>query len=190
MDARWAFAILLSVTNPGHTASAEKIPVEVYIQNNNWPQSLRAAERLASEIFERSKVHVTWHDGELPAIASAGRTRIGIRLVHAAPASISRKTLASARPYGSSGSLISIYQDRIEPLLKGGPDASTTFLASVFAHELAHVILGSDYHSESGILKAAWSNADLVAMRARRFDFSESDSERIRDALTVRLAAR
>jgi len=110
-------------------------------------------------------------------------------MVDHAPVPLGPDALASARPYGSSGSLISVYLDRVQRLLNRRPGLSNVLLAYIFAHELAHLMLGCDYHSDSGILKAQWSNADFAAMRARRLGFADDDSDRIRRGLAIGRAA-
>jgi hypothetical protein len=182
MDVRLAAMILIGAI-VGRAETAETNQVDVYIQSGNWTQPLRSSELIASEIFARSDVRVIWHTGELPDAPPIGRRCIGIRMVEHAPILLGRGALASARPYGSSGSLISVYADRVQQLLDRLPSLSNGLLAYIFAHELAHVMLGYNYHSASGILKAQWSSADYAAMRARRLDFTEDDWDRIRNGL-------
>ncbi len=190
MEIKWAALVLLGTIYAGKTDAAEKIRIDVYVQRNNWHQPLRPTKDLVSEILGSIDVYVTWHDGELPAVSDDGRALVGIRMSERAPASASANALAAALPYGSSGSLISIYEDRLQRLLDGLPSLSRTLLAYVFAHELAHVILGNNYHSKSGILKGAWSHADFAAMRSLQLRFTEGDSAMIRDAAAVRFVAR
>jgi hypothetical protein len=190
MDIRWTAVMLLGTIYPGRTDAAEKIRIDVYLQQDNLPQSPGQAEMLASHLFAGIDVGVTWHAGELPRIRNSGRLAAGIRMVKHAPASATPHALASAQPYGSSGALISVYEDRVERLLNNLPSLSHELLAYVFVHELAHVIQGNDYHSDSGIMKAQWSNEDYAAMRARRLGFANFDSDRIRGALVARMEAR
>jgi hypothetical protein len=190
MDIRWAAVIFLGGIYAGRADAAEKIQVDVYVQPNNWPQPLGFSERLASEIFGGIDVRVAWHAGELPAIAYAGRFAIGIRLMDRAPVSLTSHALASARPYSSSGSLISVYEDRGQQLLNSLASLSRVLLAYVFAHELAHVMEGADHDSDSGVMKANWSNADHAAMLVERLGFTDSDSDRIRSGLAVMRTSR
>jgi hypothetical protein len=111
-------------------------------------------------------------------------------MVSHAPASVTPGALASALPYSSSGSLISVYQDRVQQLLNRLPGLSRVLLAYVFVHEMAHVMQGNNYHSDSGILRAQWSNADYATMRRDRLKLTDGDSDRIRNGLAVRLASR
>lgn len=190
MDVKWAAVILLWGFGTGRTDAAEKIPVDVYVQSDNWSQSMRNAKALVSRIFGRIDVSVIWHTGESPAVLNAGRRAIGIRLVERAPHSVAPRALASARPFGSSGSLITVYEDRVQSLVTHFPSLSHVLLGYIFAHELAHMMQGIDDHSDSGILKAHWSNADFSAMHHREWAFSDCDVDRIRDGLAVGLSAR
>jgi hypothetical protein len=102
-----------------------------------------------------------------------------------APPSATSLALAGAQPYTSSGTLISIYEDRVQRLLATLPSVSQVLLAYVLAHELGHVLMGSDYHADAGIMKAQWSAADYAAMRGRALRFTESDSDRIRGLVQI-----
>jgi len=140
MDVRLAAMILFGVIVSGRAEAAETIQVDVYIQQGNWTQPLRYSELMASEIFARSDVRVTWHAGDLPAVPSIGRRCIGIRMVDHAPVLLVRGALASARPYGSSGSLISVYVDRVQQLknvLQRELNRAVAALASHFSERCA-----------------------------------------------------
>ena len=63
-------------------------------------------------------------------------------------------------------------------------------MAYVLAHELAHAMQGVARHSESGILKAHWSNADCVEMAFHTLAFTQFDVELIHRGLAFQLANR
>jgi hypothetical protein len=186
MDIRWAAMIVLSATG---MRGAEKIAVDVYLERGNWPQPLNQAQGIASELFERIDVRVIWHMGALPAVPRAGRMSIGIRLVERAPVSATADAMAAAHPFGSSGWQISVYKDRIREVVSLRPSLAQVFPAYVFAHELAHVMQGTNYHTDSGILSAHWSHADNMAMLSYRMAFTDRDADRIREGLADRLIA-
>lgn len=190
MGIKWAAVILLGAIGAGRIRAVEtiQVDVDVFIQKGNWPRSVALPERLASEIFGRIGVHVKWHLGELPAVPCAGHRCAGIRLVDHAPVSATPGAFASARPYGSSGSLISVYQDRVHALITNHPSLSDALLAYIFAHELAHVMIGSDHHSDTGVLRAEWSNADFAGMETGRLGFTDDDSDFIRQGMAGRNA--
>jgi len=193
MDVRWLALILLGAIGTGRTHAAEKIQVAVYLQSDNWPRSTGATGMIVSEIFRRIDVNVAWHGGRMPAVCPVEGRCIGIRFEDIAPAETSTNALAVARPFGTTGSLITVCKDRVEKLLQSYSSVAHNLVAYVFVHELAHVMQGSDYHSADGILKANWSRQDLEAMSSGRFSFAEGDMRRIHAGLAappLSLAAR
>lgn len=75
-----------------------------------------------------------------------------------------------ALPY--EGYHIRMFYDRIQPMR---PDEIVPLMAHVLAHEIVHVISGTDYHSETGVMKFRWSSADLEQMVVRPLPFSDLD---------------
>ena len=59
-------------------------------------------------------------------------------------------------------------------------------LAHVLVHEIAHILEGVNTHSESGIMKALWSDEDLFEMMKKPLTFTASDIRIIRFGLEVR----
>ena len=53
----------------------------------------------------------------------------------------------------------------------------------ILAHEIGHVLLGTDSHSPTGLMKPGWNSLDLGAMLASRLEFPRCDSEMIRNNL-------
>jgi hypothetical protein len=92
-------------------------------------------------------------------------------------------------PRFGSGTTISVYQDRVARLLHRLPSLNNVLLGYIFAHELSHVLQGTDYHSEAGIMGANWSHADNMAMLSYRLGFTESDADRIHEGIADRMLA-
>jgi hypothetical protein len=62
-------------------------------------------------------------------------------------------------------------------------------LGTAIAHELGHLLLGTNSHSETGLMSAFWSGKQLVVVQQRGLAFSSAEAERIQRAvLTRRLA--
>jgi hypothetical protein len=53
-------------------------------------------------------------------------------------------------------------------------------LGRAIAHELGHLLLGRTQHSESGIMRAAWSRQELQRNEVVDWRFSEPDATQIR----------
>jgi hypothetical protein len=151
--------------------------------------SATQARRLVSVILSQIGVNLTWHTGlsdcdDLPG--ESVRTAFKIRWAHHAPYTLPAGTLAAARPFGSSGSAITLYQVPLRHFLKQHANAPEVVLEYVLAHELAHVMQGLDRHSASGILKANWSYREYFMMLSRTPTFSAEDVDLIRARLETK----
>jgi hypothetical protein len=60
----------------------------------------------------------------------------------------------------------------------------------VFAHELGHLLLGTNSHSGIGLMRAQWSSRELHAADHGGLFFSASESRRIQKAVLARWQAR
>ena len=58
-------------------------------------------------------------------------------------------------------------------------------LGNVIAHELGHLLLGSNSHALSGIMKARWENEELKRMAKGGLFFTAEQAEHIRERLVA-----
>jgi hypothetical protein len=146
---------------------------------------LPRAELIASKMFASTGVKLNWR---LQASCPPGDIiQIGISVK--SPANEFPGALAYALPY--EGVHIVVFYDRISRLASG--ELRADVLAHVLVHEITHVLEGIDRHSESGVMKAHWTDADYIQMRAKPLPFSDWDIHLIHEGLEsrgARLAAR
>jgi hypothetical protein len=80
------------------------------------------------------------------------------------------------RAYGTAlpfeGIHIRAFYDRIQRIR---PDQVVALLGHVLAHEIVHILSGTDAHSETGVMKRRWSPSDLEQMVSRPLPFSNLD---------------
>jgi hypothetical protein len=60
------------------------------------------------------------------------------------------------------------------------------FLGHLIAHELGHLLLGENSHSNTGIMRPCWNDTDLIAIAHGGMSFSFSERKRLQVALTAR----
>jgi len=169
-------------------------------------QTLTAAERGASSIFQRiglrmewldcSAAHVTdqkdrewditWHRPRDPAdvvleMLPPLRSRDG-----------AHETAGIARQPGdgSPGVSAGVFYRRAHDLARLGDASEAQILACLVVHELGHLLLGPGAHAASGIMQPEWSRADWRAAAWGRLAFDRSQEERIRSAVLARLTSR
>ncbi len=90
--------------------------------------------------------------------------------------------LAYALPY--EGTHIVVFYDRLR---KRCPSIRLSgVLAHVMAHEITHILQGVNRHSESGVMKAAWTLEDFNEMAFKPLPFTAFDVELIHNGLDAR----
>ena len=91
--------------------------------------------------------------------------------------------LAYALPY--EGVHIRVFYDRVERVV---PGLTAVVLAHVLVHETTHILEGIYRHSDSGVMKAAWTKQDHLQMQVEALSFAPEDVKLIRLGLASRLA--
>jgi hypothetical protein len=77
------------------------------------------------------------------------------------------------------GVLATIYYERVEWFAGAAKVALPPVLAHAIAHEIAHLIIGSSEHAESGLMRPVWRGEDLLRNRSRDWQFSPGDVKAI-----------
>ena len=173
-----------------------RVNVQMSSQVAAPPDLLRDGQAAASNIFAGIHVQLIW-TGQTQQVLSAVAGCVGepathdlaVEIVPHAPASFSDVALAMALPYADSGVRIVIFYDRVEPLLRGHHAPEATILGYVLAHEIAHILQGIARHSETGIMRARWTDNDLKQMGIRVLTFTPEDVQLIRRLLAHRDAS-
>jgi hypothetical protein len=135
---------------------------------------------IATELFKRVGVRLTWHEGEVPT----GQFGLMIRTAERAPTSASGEALAATRILGLTREII-VYKDRLESFLELHSSLRKVARAYVLTHELAHAMQGIGRHSDSGVMKAHWSDQDFQEMVFLKLGFAPPDVELIHKGLAA-----
>jgi hypothetical protein len=138
------------------------------------------AQASASEIFKPLGLHIRW-TGEKPAAPGSARV-INVSFVPIAPPAVSAGALASTCLQTGS---VHVFYDRVLPVIQGWPRFAPALLSYVLAHEIAHVLQARNRHSDTGILKAHWSQDDFFLMLSHRLAFTPVDVALIREGLAA-----
>lgn len=146
--------------------------------------SAATAQQIAGQMFRRIGVDLEWR----MASRSCPANGIVIELTTYTPADLHPLALAYAMPF--EGTRVRVYFDRVR--LRAGDSLAREYalLAHVLAHEIAHILQGTDTHSPTGVMKARWDRQDYDQMTRRdRLPFAPVDVLLIQRGLEVRLAA-
>ena len=150
----------------------------VYVRNSaNVSDDVKVqAENLAASMFGSIGVQIDWRCGEP---RSSSEQALAIQLATNTPKDEKPGALAYAKPY--EGVHIVVFWDRID--FGAGP---ASLLAHVMVHEITHILEGTSRHSETGIMKAQWTEQDHSAMLTQPLRFAPVDVDLIHRGFVAR----
>jgi hypothetical protein len=86
-------------------------------------------------------------------------------------------------------------QIRLTSLRLGHPSLASSIsfrteelLGLVMAHEVGHLLLGTNAHSNQGIMRATWRRRHLDARDWEEFEFTQVQTKRLRAAVLSRMS--
>ena len=82
------------------------------------------------------------------------------------------------------GILATIFYHRFEAVTKGGD--SSRILGYAIAHEIGHLLLGSNGHSQAGVMRAYWSHDFLRRAKRELLLFSPEQGQLMRTHVSAR----
>ena len=176
-----------------------RITVRVFNYAQVSPVTQQHAQEIAARIFYRTGIKTSWlecslssegkytaADCEQPAEASD----LILRLVPVSAATVAQfgnATLGiAAQPEKGTHASASVFYDRVEQVARGGAAARAVILGHAMAHELGHLLLGSNSHSPVGLMRAQWSRLDFRHASAGELVFRPHEAVFIRDQVRRR----
>src|SRR5580693_5762083 len=206
--------MLLICTAPAFLAAASS----VFAQNPSPPTPLRpevsisvhdyagvsapllaAAEDQAREIFRRAGLETVWlncspklekHEPESCYFADATHLTLKIS-PHAMNAQVRDRIDVLGTSYPDekgAGYFAYVFYDRVRELAERRT-LGHGLLADVMAHEIGHLLLGSNSHSRSGIMCGRWEAEQLRSVAEGLMSFAPSESRLMRERLRARQSA-
>jgi hypothetical protein len=182
---------LIVAATPALLTAAEPVDeLNIYYIPNAVPShGLFVARGITTAILADAGIKLRWYKGAPPASVSELRNTFRIEFLTKAPATSSSHGLASSFPYRPGAALITVYNDRLAPYFEVSAIQGAAILGHVLAHEIGHSLQGIARHSDTGVMKARWTPAEVRNMAVERLKFTEEDIYFLREGLQVRLKA-
>ena len=183
----------------GHKTPAPRLIVRVsnYAQVPLETQSV--GQRIAARIFHRAGIETSWLDCSLTSEGkyrmpdceeSDAASSLALRLVPASPATVAHfgsQTLGvAAQPQKGTPAIAGVFYDRVQKLARGDAASTAMILGHAMAHELGHLLLGTNSHSPVGLMRAQWNSRDLQLASAGDLDFTAHQAASLREELVRR----
>jgi hypothetical protein len=157
--------------------------------------TLRQAEDEATRIFRQAGIEVNWLNCEVPAAAEDAAacqevvfpTHLHLRIVRMAHG-LKEGTLGiSFLSADGSGCQADLFYEPMEELQSSNNASLAPLLGHVAAHEVGHLLLGTNSHAPTGIMRAHWASEEISTAKLGGVFFSDRESERMRQKLSIRM---
>jgi hypothetical protein len=131
-----------------------------------------------SDVAEASKTHMSGLN--VPQRANpTGRSCLILTIVRGVSRKAFPGALGFALPHAQNSVDVTVFYDRIERIQPRPVSAGATapqILGFGMAHEIGHILLGSNQHSSSGIMKGPWGQAEFERLARGWLGFTPEQS--------------
>lgn len=188
---------------PGRAKSdvgeSARVTISVYNDAGVPGDVVTQAEKQAEQVFQRAGIVVTWLNCTVPAASEeASRTcreavfpeHLHLRIVRASLGLKAEAMGVSFQAEDGSGCYADLFYAPMEQLRRSDGTDIASLLGHVAAHEIGHLLLGTNSHSPAGIMHAHWTADDLARSKIGGLIFQEKESLRMKARLATTVQAR
>jgi len=181
-------AVVIEVP-PDTPAPRPPVKVRLYRSSDVTSDVLQSALNVAEATFAAASVDVVWKvcgPGECQMPPSPAERLV--RLVRSSKGgSHDTRCLGDALIDAQKGTgvLATVYIDRVLDLARHLDINHPTLLGRTIAHEIGHLLLATNTHSTSGLMRELWSPDELLASRADDWVLRPFEAAAIRRRLTM-----
>jgi len=139
------------------------------------------AKIVADQILSTAGVRINWRGHLAPCLGESVKA-IQADLSWNTPPNLLPGALGYATPFGDA--YVRVFCDRIHQNI--ATEREPYLLGHVLAHEVTHVLQGTNFHSASGVMKAVWDFHECRRMALHPLTFTGADIQLIRQGLENR----
>ena len=181
---------------------ASTITIRVYDYADVPAPVAKQAQRQANRIFRKAGIETEWVScpvpGQpLPAESKCRRkpqaTDIQLNIL---PHKMAKKMMRHHSEFGlayplpdSFGSRASVFYHRVSELAENQGGSRALLLGHFIAHEIGHLLLGVNSHSDTGLMHVPWNRAQRDKAHLGTLLFTEQEADRIQLQAAARIEA-
>ena len=196
MVVRWSLLFIACLSLCGPLAAADRdapggsatVVIEVANTGGIPDRTLRKAEALTSHIFEKAGINVIWI-GVQGTGDDRAKATLNLILADALPERLRHSENAfGVTDVWENGSRCDAYigYGRVQALSSRLQIAPELLLGHVAAHEIGHLLLGPNAHSQTGIMSPYWYASEQIRKAERgALVFNTEEAARMRRAPIV-----
>jgi hypothetical protein len=150
------------------------------------------AQRIVSRLYKAIGVRTEWLASTRPLEDRAIPTEIGssdLTIIVLTPEMASRRTVPeavigyAAVTRGEAGRIAFVIYDRVRDVARHADVDITRVMGMVMAHELGHLLLPNQSHSDNGLMRGHWAATDFRHLDSLDLGFSLGQVEEIRQTI-------
>jgi hypothetical protein len=197
-SAFWLVVALTLSSSPvwSKVPAGEELQVTISVHNDAGilPGILLSAESEASQVFRQSGIEVRWLNCPLPAEGPEAPAQCEVADF---PAHLQLRIAKGSRNLNGftlgisylsadgSGCYADLFYKRAEEMHESSHVSLASILGHGVAHEIGHLLLGTNSHSETGIMRARWQSGELASVSKGALFFSSIQSQEMRNKLAA-----
>ena len=184
------------------TSAKQQVQIRVFNLARVPRRDLSRAEGEVTKIFAEAEIEVHWAEGALdhgaslitdqsanntsPAGCKVARhaRELRLQLLLHAPQGVTTETLGYSLPCAAFGIDSTIFIDHCEGVTYQSLASFSKVLAYSIAHELGHLLLGSNEHSPTGLMRARWDRASWIRATVAGIPIDREQARRMRIELS------
>jgi hypothetical protein len=189
-----AVGVIASVLRPVEVVAQDrpKITIAVYNRSKMRTSILTAGQGVAEEVLLRATVESIWINCPVPNTPEANPecshppnpTKLNLTVVpHWAGRVLNSDILGLALEGDGFGSYCYVFQERVDELAAAAHISPAGLLGSAMAHEIGHLLKGSNSHSPQGLMLAHWYANELRNSAMGSLNFTADDAVLMRTRL-------
>jgi hypothetical protein len=189
-----AVGVIVPVLRPAGVAAQErpKITIAVYNRSKTRTSIVTAGQSVAQEVLRRASVESIWINCPVPNTPEANPecsqppnpSRLNLTIVPRwAGRALTSDTLGLALEGEGFGSYCYLFQERVDELAAAAHISPDRLLGSAMAHEIGHLLKGSNSHSPQGLMSAHWYANELRNVAMGSLNFTADDAVLMRSRL-------
>jgi hypothetical protein len=187
-----AIALMTGIRTPASAVIDDSLLVRIYDNAGVLASELAAALRTSHDILRRADLSVDWvqcrarRAGPVPAVCDQPLSSgdVMVRLIEGSDKEIGERRALGYSLFDSNGvsGFATVYVDRVDWLAKRAQYPRAPVLGRAIAHEIGHLILRSNAHTESGLMREVWTAEQVVRNRREDWTFSADQGGDLRNA--------
>lgn len=191
-----AVALMTGTRTPAKAVIDDSILVRIYDNAGVLISELAAALRTTHEILRRADLGVDWvqcrarRDGPVPAVCDQPLSSgdVVVRLIEGSDKESGERRALGYSLFDADGvsGFATVYVDRVDWLAKRAQYPRAPVLGRAIAHEIGHLMLRSNEHTESGLMREVWTAEQVVRNRREDWTFSADQGGDLRNARLAR----